>query len=347
MDCAVWPRVSRDLASTRRGASVFLDNLEDMYGAVGRKNWITKWTKIGDAHCRLAELNIAKRAFDEASEAWLCALTAFEVARRLVDEEDAQHRDVSARIEASVLKFGLSRQQKLERVQIACDQADFFAYYLRAPSSHLRAPAVICISSEEETEVTLLGRLLPVAIGRGVSVLFVSHDDISNDSLGQGVGLLSCCLDYLSARSDVDANRIGIYGEGLSAALATDFAASDRRIAAAVCDGGLWTWARIMGSIGWMTRAADVVDEEIVSARRSRIARQLRCPVLVVAGGRGLVSVSEGIKLQAECAAARIDMELTIPRMTSTPAGEIENFVTADDCIFAWLQQKLAYHSVA
>ncbi len=157
-----------------------------------------------------------KGSSGEATEAWLCALTAFEVARRLADEDDPQSGDVSVKIEAGIQRFG-SLEQKVERVQIACcDQSEFLAYYVPAGDPDLCAPAVICISREEETGATLLGRLF---IGRGTSVLVVSHDDVSNHWRGQSETLLSCCLDYLSGRPEVDATRIGVYGKGLSAAL--------------------------------------------------------------------------------------------------------------------------------
>ncbi|UPJ47860.1 alpha/beta hydrolase [Bradyrhizobium sp. 200] len=345
MEYAAWPQVRGDLSSARRAAAAFLDNLtfEDRSGAADRQNWVARWTGIGDEHGVLGDRNIRSGALHEAIEAWLCALTAFEVARRLVDEDDQQSADASARLEAGIQRFELSLEQKVERVQIeCCDQTEFLAYYLPAGSPDLCAPAVICISGEQESGTTLLGRLLPVVFGRGISLLVISHDDISNCSRSPSDIVLSCCLDYLSARSDVDGTRIGVYGEGFSAVLATDFAASDRRVAAAVCDGGLWNWTRILASVSWITKAADVVDEGLASVRRSQLIRRLRCPVLVVAGGRGIVSVSEAIKLQADCMAATIGIELVIPRMIRTPEGEVENFVTSDDCIFRWLEQQLA-----
>ncbi|MFK4529309.1 hypothetical protein ABIF90_007290 [Bradyrhizobium japonicum] len=339
---AAWPQVRDNLASTRREATVFLDGLEHIYGEIGGQSWAARWTSIGDVHCALGNLNIEKGGLNEATEAWLCALTAFEVARRLVDEGDPQARDLSTKVEAVIQRFGYL-DRKVEPVQLACDdQSEFVAYYLPAGGRDLCAPAVICISSEEQTAATLLGRLLPVVLDRGLSILVVSHDDVSNHWRGQSEFLLSCCLDYLSARPDIDATRMGVYGEGLSAALATDFALSDRRIAAAVCDGGLWRSARTAASVGWITKTADAAAEEAVCADRLRSVRQLRCPILVVAGGRGLVSVSEAIKLQADCAGARIDLELAMPRMTPTPVGQIENFVTSDNSIFDWLEHKLA-----
>ncbi|MGY4319366.1 alpha/beta hydrolase family protein [Bradyrhizobium sp. JR3.5] len=341
MLCDTWPYVRSDLASTRRAAAAFLDDLEDNDGVASRRNWVARWTNIGDAHCRVGDLNIDNGAFDEATDAWLCALTAFEVAKRLMDEDDPHSGDVSAKVEIAIQRFG-SLAPKVDRVRIACsDQCEFLAYYLPAGGRDLCAPAVICISREEDTGAALLGRLLPTVIGRSISVLIVSYDDVKNRWLGQSEILLSCCLDYLSARPDVDAARIGVFGEGLSAVLATDFALSDRRVAAAVCDGGLWNWVRTLASVDWMTKTAKALDDDVVPAHRSRLVRQLRCPVLVLAGGRGTVSLSEATKLQADCTAARIDLELAMPRKGRPSLGEIENFVTTDDCIFGWLEHKL------
>ncbi|TFV35843.1 alpha/beta hydrolase family protein [Bradyrhizobium niftali] len=347
MKPTAWLQVTGDLASTRRAAAVFLDNLEEFCGAVDQQNWVARWINIGDAHALDGDLKIKKGAFDRATDAWLCALTAFEVARRLVEQGDARCGEVSAKVEAGIHRLRLSLTQKVERVPIACcEWPEFLAHFVSASRPDLCAPAVICISQEQETGPTLLGRLLPVVIGRGVSVLVVSHDDVSNQWRHQSEMLLSCCLDYLSARPDVDATRVGVYGDGLSAVLATDFAVSDRRVASAVCDGGLWNWSRLQASVRWMTRTAHVAEEEITSARRSRIVRQLRCPILVVADGRGAVSVSEAIKLQADCWAACIDLDLAMPRMARIPTREIENFVASDDCIFGWLEHKLIRNSV-
>lgn len=347
MECAAWPSVMSDLESTRLEAAVFLNNLDSTEDAIGRQTWIARWTELGDAHCLFGDRKLKKGASDEATEAWLCALTAFEVARQLIDEIDPRNAEVSAKIEAGIQRFVFPLEHGVEQVILACDdEPNFLAYYLPAGDGQLYAPAVICISSEQETGAALLGRLLPVVSDKCVSILVVSHDDLANHWCGRSNLLLSGCLDHLSARPGVDATRVGVFGEGLAAILATDFAASDPRVAAAVCDGGLWNFTKELASVAWMTGTTDRMDEDVVSARRSRLVRQLRCPVLVVAGGRGTVSVSEAIKLQAECMTARIDLDVAMPRMIRTHAGDVENFVSADDCIFGWLERKLGDHSV-
>ncbi|MCK1624095.1 hypothetical protein IVA98_13020 [Bradyrhizobium sp. 160] len=351
MEFGAWSHVRGDLESVRQNASAFLDGLlpEDDRAQLARQNWGATWAGTGDAYCRLADLNINKKKYDEATQAWLCALTAFEVARRLVADDDPRRADVSAKVEAGLQRIGLSFGHEVESVQIACgDLGEFIAYYLPAGTPNSRAPAAICVSNEEEEGVTLLGRLLPVVVGRGISVLVVSHENIANHARGGSEIVLSHCLDLLSVRPDVDSGRIGIYGDGLSASLVTDFAAHDRRIVAAVCDGGIWNWTRSLSSIDWMTSTDDGADRDMVSGHRSRLARLPNCPILVVAGGRGVVSVSEAIKLQTVCMAARIDVDLVMPQLMRGGLGEeVDNFVSSDDCIFRWLEQKLARKSTS
>ncbi len=55
-----------------------------------------------------------------------------------------------------------------------------------------------------------------------------------------------------------------------------------------------------------------------------------------------MVSESEAMNLQADCTAARVDLEVAVSPVAQTPTGQIENFVTSDDRIFGWLENKLA-----
>ncbi|OSI68665.1 hypothetical protein BSZ22_21175 [Bradyrhizobium canariense] len=246
-----------------------------------------------------------------------------------------------AKLEAVISNFG-SLEQRVRRVEISSwDEQKLPAYYVSGGGPDLCTAAVICISGEDETGAMLLGRLLPVIASRSMAALILAFDDISASRHGQSE-ILSSCLDYLSAHPEVDASRIGIYGEGLSAALATDLALADRRLGAAVCDGGLWNWTRTQASISWITGTSHLSDDHLASAHRMRLARRLKCPALVVAGGRSIVSVVEAIKLESDCAAASIDLKVLMPQLAPVSDGEFENFAAYDEGIFAWLEHKLA-----
>jgi hypothetical protein len=334
-----------DLASARRNAAVFIDNLPvtDVHNTSDRERWVSNWIRTGDGYCLLAELNIEQGAIEGACEAWLCALTAFEVAKRLVEPCHPGRVEINAKIGVCVHQFGLHQGRPAERVRIACcEQPELVAYFLPAGGPEPQAPSIIGITDEDETAEELLGKLLPAASGRGMSLLVVGGADVSAHPLARPEILLECCLDHLSLRPDVDGGRIAVYGERLAAVHATSFAVSDGRVAAAVCDGGLWHSARTRAAIRWMTTPAEIRDEEAASASRMRSARRMRCPVLVIAGAHGVVSVSEAVRLHADCRIAGIDMDVAIPRTVQTPLGAIENFVTVDEFVFGWFERRLA-----
>lgn len=338
MESRAWLAKRSDLASTRRGASSFLDSLSSEDCALAaRQNWAKTWIKVGQYNCRLVELNLQKQALDIAKEAWLCALTAFEVARRLLSDSSASP-EISARVENDFQKFGPALGHTVQTLRITCDHVQLPACYLPAAGTNLRSPAVICISSDEERRMSLLGRLLPVIIGRKMSILVVSHEDVAGHSRGESELLLARCLDYLSDCADIDRNRIAVYGDGLSAALATDFAANDSRVAAAVCDAGLWNRARTLGCVRWLTRATE--DAEAISTPPARLMPKINCPILVPVSARGIVSVSDAIELHANCMAAGVPLEVILPQMYRG-GEEPDNFVSLDERIFDWLEKKL------
>lgn len=341
MERAARWQLKSDLSTIRERASAFLNNPmpahEDQETTT---QWSSEWIDIAEDHSQVGEESINRGNSDEATEAWLCALTAYEVARRLITESD-QLGMVVAGIERCIRRLELSVANRIERVRIGDGEPpELEALYLRSGSG-LQKQTVICISTEQEPGAILLGRLLPATFNRKLSLLIISHDDLLHGSRHEVNMQLSSCLEYLSARPDVDPDRIGVYGDGVSSALATDFAASDSRLAAAVCDGGLWISSRNSASVRWLLGDMDAIDGPALSMHRSLRLRQLGCPVLVVVGGRGLVSASEAVALQAHCMAESIDLELAMPPIIRASGDEIENFVSVDDRVFRWLETKL------
>lgn len=86
----------------RPRVAVFLDGFDEEYQTSSWRKCVAKWTSIGEAHYLIGNLNFERGAFDEAAEAWLCGVTAFEVAKRLSDENDPEREDVLAKLQASV-----------------------------------------------------------------------------------------------------------------------------------------------------------------------------------------------------------------------------------------------------
>ena len=79
-----------DLARLRKRASAFFESLSvnELAQETQRKRWISDWTRLGDDYRMLAESVPEVGSAHIVSESCLCALTAFEVARRLSHLED-------------------------------------------------------------------------------------------------------------------------------------------------------------------------------------------------------------------------------------------------------------------
>jgi hypothetical protein len=126
-----------------------------------------------------------------------------------------------------------------ELVRIPCFGDGFAeAYFLPAPGA-LKRP--LCRRRCGHFKDEHLHILMRQARLRGLSLLLV-------DLPGQGSTprlrgsvryeietAISCCVDYLIARADIDDRRIAIFGDGLGAAYASRAASLDEQ----VCSGGL------------------------------------------------------------------------------------------------------------
>ena len=341
MESDWWPRASlsdasANLARLRKSAGAFLEELSTS-ASREKEHWILKWMTVGDQYRALAELAVKNNRPDTAGEFWLCALTAFEVARQLADPENSSSGVLADRIEGSLGSLRSCAPDRVERVEIEFFEREHFAgYFLRAARREQPAPAVIFISDEESSAGSIVGRLLPAVNDRNLSVLVVSGDDASKHRLFKPEAFLASWLDYLEGRADVDAGRIAVSGERMAAGYAGRIAASDRRIKAAVCDGGLWASLQHRANVGWMTGIWNTAGDRTRTSNLE-LVRRMRCPVLIVAGGRALFDRQSALELQADCKLAGLDCSVAIPQAP----GEIENFITKDDVVLDWLEEKL------
>lgn len=339
-----WPHGSCDgaggsLVRLRKRASEFFESLSvaELAREAHRHLWVSDWLRVAEDYRTSAESARADGAGRIAREAWICALIAFEVARSLSCPGDLAGTDFADKIGISLRSFADDAGQAIERVEIeGFDQRALTGFFLPALRPTPSAPAVICIADEDITLASMMGRLRPASLHRNMSLLLV---DSGNSPIRRPLKpehILQCWLDYLEARPDVDPQRIAIYGEGTGASHASRLALSDRRIAAAVCDGGLLRLVTRQASVHWMTGA-----EGGASMRPLSPLRRMACPLLMVVGRRSMVREQEALELQAGYREAGADCSIVVPNRIAYPLGEVENFITVDDFIFEWLDSKL------
>ena len=102
-------------------------------------------------------------------------------------------------------------------------------------------------------------------------------------------------IDWLQARHDVDAGRIGIWGISLGGYYAPRTVAFESRIKAAIANSGPFDWGALWDALPDLTRAAFVTRSHSANAEEARgraqalslagIAGRIRCPLFVIAGG--------------------------------------------------------------
>ncbi|KYG23882.1 hypothetical protein SE92_29590 [Bradyrhizobium sp. AT1] len=339
-----WPHGSCDgaganLARLRHRASEFFDSLSvaDLVRERSRHLWVSDWLRVADDYRISAESAHRDESAPIALDAWLCSLTALEVARSLSSPGDLADADLSDRLDIGLKGLESEVGPAIQHVKIdGLDQGPLTGLF-RPAFRQERSPAVICIADEGVTLGAMMSRLSPAICHRNMSLLLVHAGNASIRRPFKAEHMLACWLDYLAARPDVDTRRIAVYGEGAGASHASRLAMSDRRIAAAVCDGGIA--APIMRR-AWL-RARRGVAQAATPPDWLQPSRRIPCPLLVVVGSRSMVWEEDALALQAGYRQAGADCSTVVPTCIPHPLGEVENFIAVDNFILEWLDNKL------
>lgn len=339
-----WPHGScdgagRSLARLRKRASEFFESLSaaDLAREAHRELWLADWLRIADDYRICAESRDGSVRI--AGEAWLCALTALEVAKCLSCPGDLASPDLAGKVAISLRGFEDDAGSAIERVAIDClDQETLTGFFLPALRREPSAPVVICILNEDVALGSVMSRLLPVSLCRNMSLLLVDAGSPSVRRSFKPEHVLQCWLDYLETRPDVDPRRIAIHGEGAGASHASRLALVDGRTAAAVCDGGIVTPVMRRASLRWMIGAGQAGDDGTLTLLPSR---RIPCPLLTVVGSRSMVREEDARALQAGYRQAGADCSIVVPDGIPHPLGEVTNFIAVDDLIFDWLDSRL------
>jgi hypothetical protein len=344
MEGDYWPHGSCDgagaaLARLRHRASAFFESLSvaDLVREASRHLWVSDWLRVADDYRISAQSARRDESALIALEAWLCSLTALEVARSLSCPGDLADGDLTDRFDIGLRSLEDEAGPAIQRVKIdGFDQGPLTGLF-RPACRQGPSPVVICIADEEATLGAMMSRLLPAFCCRNMSVLLIDAGNSSIRRPFKPEHVLSCWLDYLEARPDVDSRRIAVYGEGAGASHASRLALLDRRIAAAVCDGGIAAPIMRRASLRWMSG----VGPAAISPASLLPSRRVPCPLLVVVGSRSMVWEEDALALQAGYRQAGADCSTVVPNCIPHPLGEAENFIAVDDFILEWLDSKL------
>ena len=156
---------------------------------------------------------------------------------------------------------------------------------------------------------------------------------------------ISCWLDYLASRGDVDVERIAIFGDSLGASFASRAAGLDHRLSAAVCDGGIWDLyerAFLLKRISGDDNRASIKDQ-VSKLWRHSIANRIRCPILVTLGECDWLKTNYVAEFYNYLKEAGVDISLKVFMAAETAAShaQIDNPTIANEFIFDWITARL------
>jgi len=311
-------------------------------------SWCLEWVRTAEANHERGNAAAANGNLVTARSNWLRAINYYQAAAHPFDHSPDRQRTMLAAMRACAAKYLRHRQPRGEVVSIPwLGEFALQGYFLPARPAGDRAPVVICIGEPGHRKEEFLSKLARHAVDRGISLLAV-------DLLGDGTGArfedvvrryelelaVEHIMDYVAGRDDVDAGRIAILGDGWSSSFVARGIASDGRYAAAVCDGGIWDSHERMFLKRRIGRSRTTVAW---SPETNRLLRNISCPLLVTAGGRGWLKPDRVVALTDQPWVGHRDFTLKIFEGAETAAaqGHIDNPTLANEFIFDWLASRL------
>jgi len=292
----------------------YVDFQEVTAGLARWEDWCRAWSERASVHEALGRAALAEARTLSAAEHLATAAVCYHFGKFLFVLDPAQMRVAHAKAVACRALALPHLDPPGERVAIPFEGKHLMGE-LRRPRGHNRPPLVVMLmgldSAKEE-----MGPYEQVFLDRGLATLAV-------DGPGQGEAEydipirpdyeqpVAAILDWLQGRSDVDADRVGLWGVSLGGYYAPRAAAFEQRVKACIALSGPYDWLAAWDSLPQLTRdvftlrshAKDEAAAKAVGARMTLagVAERITCPLYIVAGKRDSVVPWQGaIRLSEE-----------------------------------------------
>jgi len=310
-------------------------------------SWYREWTRIADTNRERGDAALRNGHLQSARSNWLRAMNYYQAAAFPFDRSERSHEAAIAAMRGCAQAYLQHLTPRGETVVIPwLSHYPLEGYFVPAPGAFQRRPAVICIGEPGQRKEECLFKVARHASERGMSLLAV-------DLMGQGTGAdfddivgrrdletaVGHVMDYLCEREDVDDRHIAIIADGWGSSFVARGIAHDERFAAAVCDGGIWD----LQERAFLKKRER--PNEMANVRSSRVARNIKCPILITAGERGWLDPDRVTELYGEVRGDCRDSTLKIFTRQETAAaqGHADNPTLANEFIFDWLEARLAF----
>lgn len=312
-----------------------------------RESWPREWKRTADANYERGRKALDDGHLLTAGSNWLRAISYYLAAAADMNPLDRDTEGLLQRLRRCAHLYLEHLTPGGEVVEIPwLEDYSLEGYFLPSPNNRGRSPVVICIGEPGQRKEEFLYKTARHARDRDMSLLAV--DLLGPDGgvrFGEVVGrpdletAVGSMMDYLLTREDVDETRIAILGDGAASSFVARGIAMDDRVAAAVCDGGIWD----LVEQNFLRRRMPQQNEIFPPGTNRPLAQTFKCPVLVTVGEDGWLEADRVFDLVNQLGSNRQDVALKIFRRSETAAqqGHIDNPSLANEFIFDWIADRL------
>ncbi|MDB5551850.1 MAG: hypothetical protein JWL86_1834 [Rhizobium sp.] len=318
------------------------------------ESWHREWKKLADTCKSRGDLALQQGNTNTAQSNWLRASNYYRTAEQFLIIDDRRRGHTLEQMQKCSHLYLSYLVPKGEVIQIPGPDGSLMqGYFLLAPGAAAQTPVVVCIGGPDHLKEEHLYKMPRHAHARKLSLLVVDLPGQGGSPRGDHrVGpndvetSISCWVDYLASRGEVDPERIAIFGEGLGAAFASRAAGLDHRLSAAVCDGGIWDLherafllKRISGG-----NNQDSIEDQFSRLWRHSIAKRIRCPILVTLGEFDWLETSYAAEFYSYLRETGVDISLKVFLAAETAAShaQIDNPTIGNEFVFDWIAARLA-----
>jgi dienelactone hydrolase len=342
---------ARLLASAQDGGATIAECLQ----ASGRivegddASWHREWQRLACASAQRAEVAHAAGCDVTAGKNWLRAVNYYLASIHLFDAAGCPCLAVVEAMRKCAESYLRHATPGGEIVSIPWLRSRPLQGYLLRPAGRRSAsPVVVCMGEPGHRKEEYLVKLARHAGERGLALFALDFRGEGNADCGveligdHGIeSVLSTVLDHLVERDDIDASRMAVLADCWgSSFVARGVGAEQHRIAATVCDGGLWDFHERCFLAG---RASGGEVDAASEPFASRVARNIECPLLITLGERGWLQAGRAGEFVDRLQSSGRDVTLKIFTSAETAAeqGHADNPTLANEFIFDWLRTRL------
>jgi dipeptidyl aminopeptidase/acylaminoacyl peptidase len=275
-----------------------LSDFQEVTAGIERwDDWCSAWSRRAAVHEDFGAAALAAAHRLSAGEHYTRAAVCYHFAKFVFVHDYAQMR---AAHEKAIACRGAALPHldpPGERVEIAYERTQLSGI-LRKPRGIARAPVVImCMGLDSAKEE--MDAYESIFLARGMATL-------AFDGPGQGEAeyelrirgdyevAVKSVIDWVEHRSDLDCDRIGLWGVSLGGYYAPRAAAFEKRVQACISLSGPYDWAEIWPQMNELTREAFRVRAKCATLDAARdygrsltlksVASNITCPLFIVAG---------------------------------------------------------------